>query len=105
MRAGKLTHQITIEAPSKTVSPAGTVTHTWAPIATVRAEILQQSATEFLRADAEAERNVVIFRIRYRADLTTSARVTHDGQAYDLVELKQLGRRQGLELRCERLAS
>lgn len=105
MRSGKLTHQITIEAPSNTVSPAGTVTQTWAPIATVRGEILQQTATEFLRADAEAERNTIIFRIRYRADLSTSARVTHAGQAYDLVEIKPLGRHQGLELRCERLAS
>ncbi|MHA6692039.1 phage head closure protein [Devosia sp. A449] len=105
MRAGKLNHQITLEAPTKTVSPAGTVTQTWAPIATVRAEILQQTATEFLRAEAEAERNTIIFRVRYVPGLTTSARVTHAGQAYDLVEIKPLGRRQGLELRCERLAS
>jgi SPP1 family predicted phage head-tail adaptor len=104
MRSGKLIHQITLETFTKTVSPAGTVKEIWAPLATVRAEILQQTATEFLRADAEAERNTMIFRVRYRQGITTSTRVTYDGQAFDLVEIRELGRRQGLELRCERLA-
>jgi SPP1 family predicted phage head-tail adaptor len=102
MRAGKLDRRIAIERQTQTVSPAGTVSSTWQAFVTARAEIVQQSALEFLREHGEAERIALIFRIRWPSQpIVTTDRVQYQGAAYDLVEIKELGRRRGLELRCE----
>jgi SPP1 family predicted phage head-tail adaptor len=100
MRAGRLDRQITIERQNETVAPSGAVASTWTPIATVRAEIVNQTATEFLAGHGEAERGTVIFRIRYLADITTADRIVFNGMAHDLEEIVEIGRRRGLELRA-----
>ncbi|MNV91444.1 Phage head-tail joining protein [compost metagenome] len=66
----------------------------------MRAEIVQQSATEFLTGFGEAESGTIIFRIRYLPGITTADRVTYAGMAYDLKEVTEIGRRRGLELRA-----
>jgi len=100
MRAGKLDRSIDLERLTETVQPSGAVVTTWAKIATVRAEIVQQSATEFLTGFGEAENGTVVFRVRYVPDLTTADRVAYAGAIYDLKEIKEIGRRRGLELRA-----
>lgn len=102
IRAGKLDRTISIERKTETVSPTGTgaVVKTWLNIATVRAEIVQQSASEFLTGFGEAENGTIVFRVRYLAGITTADRVTYAGQVYDLKEVTEIGRRRGLELRA-----
>lgn len=99
IRSGKLDRQITIERQTETVTPSGAVSKAWAEIATVRAEVVQQTATEFLTGLGEAENGTVVFRIRYLAGITTADRITFDGLAYDLKEIVENGRRRALELR------
>ncbi|MNV99298.1 Phage head-tail joining protein [compost metagenome] len=53
-----------------------------------------------MRSAGSISETAVVFRVRYRDDLATSDRVTHQGQAYDVKEIKELGRRAGLDLRC-----
>jgi len=100
MRAGKLDRTIAIERKTETVTPAGGVVAAWLNIATVRAEIVTQSASEFLTGFGEAENGTIVFRVRYLAGITTADRVTYAGQVYDLKEVTELGRRRGLELRA-----
>jgi SPP1 family predicted phage head-tail adaptor len=101
MRAGKLDRLITIERQNETVAPSGAVSSTWTPIGQpVRAEIVNQSATEFLAGHGEAERGTVIFRIRFLAGITTADRIIFNGMAHDLEEIVEIGRRRGLELRA-----
>lgn len=100
MRAGKLDRIITIERQVETVKPSGAVASTWTKFATVRAEIVQQSATEFLTGFGEAESGSIVFRIRYVPSISTADRVTYAGTAYDLKEVTEIGRRRGLELRA-----
>lgn len=100
MRAGKLDRTIAVERKTETVTPSGSVVTAWTNLATVRAEIVQQSASEFLTGFGEAEAGTVIFRIRYLPDITTADRVTYAGQVYDLKEIVEIGRRRGLELRA-----
>jgi SPP1 family predicted phage head-tail adaptor len=100
MRAGKLDRTIAIERKTETVTPAGGVVAAWLNIATVRAEIVTQSASEFLTGFGEAEAGTIVFRVRYLAGITTADRVTYAGQVYDLKEVTELGRRRGLELRA-----
>lgn len=100
MRAGKLDRTITIERKTETVSDSGAVVTAWTNIATVRAEIVQQSASEFLTGFGEAENGTVIFRVRYLAGITTADRIIYAGIAHDLKEIVEIGRRRGLELRA-----
>jgi SPP1 family predicted phage head-tail adaptor len=100
MRAGKLDRSIIIERKAETVKPSGAVVSAWTIVATVRAEIVQQSASEFLTGYGEAEAGSIIFRIRHLAGITTADRVTYTGKVYDLKEIKEIGRRRGLELRA-----
>jgi SPP1 family predicted phage head-tail adaptor len=103
MRAGKLDRTIAIERQTETVNAAGSVASTWTNIATVRAELIQASAREFLEAHGETESTTIVFLVRYVAGITTDDRVTYAGATFDLVEIKEIGRRRGLELRCERI--
>jgi len=100
MRAGKLTHTITIQRFASTVDEYGTVVEDWTTFATVKAELIQSSTTEFLRSFGTSEEPAIIFRIRYREDITLADRVMHGGNVFDLKEIRELGRRAGLELRC-----
>lgn len=100
MRAGKLDRTITIERQTETVAASGSVSNGWTAIATVRAEIVQQSANEFLSGFGETENSTIIFRVRYLPGITTADRVTYNGKPYDLEEIKEIGRRRGLELRA-----
>lgn len=101
MRAGKLDRTFTLQRLTRTVSAAGTVTDAWADFATVRAELVSSTVTEAGTGFGEADNSAVVFRIRYRADLTTEHRVIYEGRALDLAGILELGRRRALELRCE----
>lgn len=101
INAGKMDRRITIERQTETVKPSGDVSKIWTPIAVVWAEIIQQSATEFFTGFGEAETGSIIFRVRYRSGITTADRVTYNGSAYGLKEIKELGRYEALELRGE----
>lgn len=100
MRAGKLDRNITIERVGTTVDDYGTPSEGWTPVATVRAQRLQSSTEEFLRTFGSSEEAAVVFRIRHMDGLKTADRVTDRGQQFDIKEIKELGRREGLELRC-----
>lgn len=100
MRAGKLDRRIEIQRETQIVKPSGSVVKEWQTFATLHAEIVQQSATEYLTGFGEAESNAVIFRTRFVAGIATDDRIFYSGKPYDLKEVKEIGRRRGLELRC-----
>lgn len=103
LNIGNMDRRITIERITKTRKPSGDTIQTWMPVTTVWAEVLQQTASEFFTGYGEAETGTVIFRVRYVPGLTTADRVTFDGNEYGLKEIKELGRRDALELRGEAL--
>jgi SPP1 family predicted phage head-tail adaptor len=100
MRAGKLDRTITIERRAETLDAYGVPSESWTTLATVRAELVQSSTREFLAAYGTEAEPATVFRIRYVAGLTTADRVTYAGEALNIVELKETGRRRGLEIRC-----
>jgi SPP1 family predicted phage head-tail adaptor len=101
MRAGSLDRTITIEALTVAVDDAGTTAETWTTFATVRAQIIAASTDEFFRGYGEGGNTVVAFRTRYLEGVTTDHRVAYDGRSLNIREVKEIGRRRGLELRCE----
>ncbi len=100
MRAGKLDKTITIQHFTSTVDDFGTPIETWANVATVRAQLIQSTTEEFMRSFGQSSETAAIFRIRYLDSIATTDRVSFSGQLYDIKEVKELGRREGLDLRC-----
>jgi SPP1 family predicted phage head-tail adaptor len=101
LNIGNMDRRITIERKTEAKKPSGSVVPTWTPLATVWAEVLQQTASEFFTGYGEAETGTVIFRIRHFPGVTTADRVMFEGTPYSLKEIKELGRKDVLELRCE----
>jgi SPP1 family predicted phage head-tail adaptor len=76
------------------------MSRTWTAIATVRAELVQLTAEEYLTGFGEGDASGAVFRIRYLSGITTADRVNFDGTVYDIDKMSELGRKRGLELRC-----
>lgn len=103
MRAGKMDREITIEAYTRTgTTPGGAPIMTWATFATVRAQLIQSSIEEYQRAYGEGANTAVIFRIRWLEGVTVEHRIRYAPETYlNIREIKEIGRRKGMELRCE----
>lgn len=99
MRAGKLDRAITIQRVATTVNGYGTSDETWTDVATVRAQRVTTSTEEFIRAYGESAEAVAIFRTWWIDGVKLADRVVFEGQNYDIKETKEIGRREGLELR------
>lgn len=100
MRAGQLSHTITLQRATEAVSAAGTVTTTWADFATIRAELVTHSIADTGMAFGEAAKASLVFRTRHFHGITTNDRLVYRGQAFGITNLVELGRRV-MELSCE----
>lgn len=105
MRAGRLDRSVTLQRSTNSVDAAGTPVFTWTDIATVRAEIVQASTEEFIRAQGASDETITIFRIRYLDGITNADRVLYGAALHNIKEVKEIGRRKGLELRCLKVGS
>lgn len=100
MRAGKLDRTIRVERSSYVVDAYGNPAFTWTPLATMRAQAVEASTTEYIRSYGASSENLTVFRTRWLAGVTLADRVVADGTVFDIKDLKEIGRRRGLELRC-----
>lgn len=101
MRAGSLDRSITIQQSATVVDENGTPALTWTDFATARAQVVTATTNDFLKAYGETETMVAVFRIRWLAGVTTAMRVNYASENYQIVAVTEIGRRVGLELRCE----
>ena len=99
MKAGKLTRVITVWRFTSTVDEYGTPVMAWTEVATLRAQVVQQSTEEFIQTMGASDETVVIFRTRYLAGVTNADRVRFGGVDHNIREVKVTGRNKGLELR------
>lgn len=101
MRAGRLDKLITIQRFTNTVDDYGTPIETWADVATLRAQIVQASTEEFIRGYGASEETAIIFRTRYLDGVTNADRIKYGPEPHlNIKEVKEIGRRNGLEIRC-----
>ncbi len=105
MRAGRLDTTITIQRASTTLDAAGTPSMTWATITSPRAQVIQASTEEFIRGAGATDEAIIIFRTRYLPDIKLSDRVDHGGRIHNIKELKPIGRKRGLDIRCVSLGA
>lgn len=121
MRAGQLDRQILIERKSVTQDPTfGTELVTWVPLSTVggqpewywaQVQDALPSRAESVTQGLAVARNQVRVRMRYRDDVDSSMRVTERGDGSNRVlqivggPAPIEGRKQFLEMMCERISS
>lgn len=85
MRAGKLRHRVTIQAPGMTQDPnTGEMLTGWADWATVQASVEPLSAREFIAAQAAQSEVTARIVIRYRDGVLPTMRILHRGLIYNI---------------------
>lgn len=101
MKAGALRERITIERfAGRMANDLGEVAETWSTLRALRAQLVEQIAGETAEASGVAASTSITFRTRYVAGLTVADRVRHADRVLDIVEVRELGRRGGHEIRC-----
>lgn len=103
MRAGRLDRQITIQRKSLTQSDSGEEQTAWADVATVWAEKVENRGPERFTTQQIVGHAIKTFRFRWSTtvdEITTEHRVLFDGRAYDITDVREIGRREGFEIDC-----
>lgn len=99
IEAGKLDRTVQFERLVETVSASGAVAKVWTPFLTVRAEVRELRADEAATGFGEAERETVVFVVRWNpTPITTGDRVIHAGRVFDIHQITDLGRRDGWKI-------
>ena len=103
--AGKLQHLVTIERAQRLkTGAAGSVATVWTAHASTRAELVEQVASDEQKPSGASVRERLTFRLRFLA-ITPADRLRFRDRQFGIVQVRELGRRQGLEIVCEALAS
>ena len=105
MRAGALDRRIRLEAPATTIDSSGSWTEGFAAVGEVWAGKRDTRGAERIEAGAETTVADALYRIRFRRDIEPRWRLIDldMDQAWDIVGIAELGRRDGLELTCTRV--
>lgn len=98
MRAGDLDRTIELQSVSTVQNSFGEPVETWATFATVAAKVSPQRGDERFTAQQIVGKAVVTFKLRYRTDVTVLNRIRYVGRDYDIHDVRELGRREGLEI-------
>lgn len=86
LAAGKLRHLVQIQRPYAYQDPeTGELIRCWRLVAKVYAEIVPQSAREFMAAAAEQSEVRGRITIRRRDDVDATMRIVHRGLAYQIL--------------------
>lgn len=102
MRAGRLDRSITIQRSTYEVNEYGSPIYSWTDVATLRAQLLEGRTEEYLANGGGADdKTLAVFRTRFLAGVTNADRVSYGGNVFNIREVKEIGRRKGLELRAE----
>jgi SPP1 family predicted phage head-tail adaptor len=98
MKAGPLDRRVTIQRKTVVYDEYNEAIEAWAELATLSAQVVQQSGREFLSNDQTQAERRVLFRLRWFKGVTVLDRVTYGGRVHNIQDVKELGRREGLEL-------
>lgn len=101
MRSGRLDETIELRRPSWVDDGYGSeVPGPAITVATMRAQIIEESTDEFIRNYGASTERLRIFRTRWLDGVTLADQIRHDGIDFNIKQIKEIGRRRGLELRC-----
>lgn len=98
MNAGKLDRRITINTTTTAQDNAGQPIATTVLLATVWAHVDQLRGREPFQGEQFNAQQLTVFTIRYRSDVDETMSIVHDGETYDIQSIREIGRREGLEI-------
>lgn len=101
LAAGKLDRRIVLQRFSETRDAYNEPVKTWATLASRSASYEPLSDGERFRAGETAATASARFVIRWSSavsSLNSKDRLTFDGDTYEIVRVKEMGRREGLEI-------
>jgi len=101
MRAGPLDRRIVIERATITPDEFNAPVEKWSTLASVAAAKADIKDGERLRAGAVGSEITTRFQIRYSstvADVSPRDRIQFAGRTYDIVAVKEMGSRDGIEI-------
>ena len=99
--AGKMDRRITLQRATVTYDALNNPVQTWATLATVWASKEDISDSERVAAKEVGAEITTRFQIRYStdvSDLNPKDRLTYNSDTYQIVGVKEIGRREGLEI-------
>lgn len=98
MRAGRMDRRVTIERIELVDVDGGQFEEQRTVLATVWAEVQQESGRQFFEhAQIQTDRRAV-FRMHWIAGLRDSDELVFDGWRWEIHERREIGRRQGLQI-------
>lgn len=103
MQAGRLNRRCTLQAPGTATDALGQPIPGWTDVATVWGDIRRVSGLEAIKAGAVVSTVQASIRIRYRTGLDAGMRVKHGSDAYDIRAILPDGKKQYLDLVCQRV--
>lgn len=99
VRAGKLDRRLRLERYAETGrNELNEPIKGWSEIATVWAQQRPNRGDERFSSGQLSGQIVMTFHIRWRSDLTRQDRLIYEGRAYNIKDLRELGRRVVLEI-------
>lgn len=106
LAAGKMDRRIVIESRSVARSASGEETESWSTFATVWARFQPMTGREFYSAGGaqNVPAETARFTVRYLAGVTPQHRITYDGKVWNIRNVAEVGRREGVEITAEAVA-
>jgi SPP1 family predicted phage head-tail adaptor len=103
MRAGSLDRIVQLQGAVESRTASGGVLIAWTTFATVYASRRDTLGSERLTIGVEQTSADSVWRIRWRDDVTSSTRLREGDVAWDIIAVAELGRRDGLDLTCNKI--
>jgi SPP1 family predicted phage head-tail adaptor len=106
MKAGRMRYNVTIKRATITRGAAGGMVETWNNLLeNIPCEVAYLSGREFRAANQIQAEQTIFFRFRYDdADgdgMLRTDKIEHRGILYDIVDMREIGRRNILEVRAK----
>lgn len=101
MRAGRLDRRIIVQRNAPTQSSSGAPRDNWTDIGIVWGSVRFERGDERFSAQQVVGHGLCTFTIRYSrlmATLNVKDRLIFDGRFYDIRDVRELGRREGIEI-------
>lgn len=101
IKAGQLDRRIRLRRPSTTRNTFGENVETFVDEKTVAARVVPATGREdFVPSDGHSAKQPTVFEIRYRVGVGPKWRVSFNGSEYEVEDVAEIGRREGLRLTC-----
>lgn len=98
MRSGKLDRRVVLRRRVLTPNQFGENVETFVDVARVWAGVVPEKGSEKPAADQTTNEQPTRFEIRFRDDVASTWSIQYRGRVYDIKDVSEIGRREGLLL-------